>query len=279
MRHTILLSDDIWLMVCRHLGTFTLSLHWRNLGNQPVEVLIEDVYLLVVPAPTGDEDPAEEESREQAVKAERLENAEILHMRGQTEVKDGMCVACVAGTCSESSVDAPQQQGLIASLISKIVNNLQITIKNIHVRYEDKLSVPDARTDSGPPSGRTDTLYQHPFAAGLTLASLTAFSVNDQWQPAFIESTAGRVHKLSSLDSLAVYFDTDAKSIAGLPYQESIDTFNKMVCQGSCGVVVTLRLTPTQDHTDRRYRIAPVHPAACIWRRSGTHIYASDAPE
>ena len=63
----------------------------------------------------------------------------------------------------------------------------------------------------------------------MTLASLTAFSVNDQWQPAFIESTAGRVHKLSNLDSLAVYFDTDAKSIAGLPYQESIDTFNKMV--------------------------------------------------
>ena len=37
------------------------------------------------------------------------------------------------------------------------------------------------------------------------------------------------MHKLSNLDSLAVYFDTDAKSIAGLPYQESIDTFNKMV--------------------------------------------------
>ncbi|VDB84480.1 unnamed protein product [Peniophora sp. CBMAI 1063] len=181
-----------------HLGTFTLSLHWRNLGNQPVEVLIEDVYLLVVPAPTGEEDPEEEEKREQAVKSEKLENAEILHMRSQTEVKD----------------DPPQQQGLIASLIAKIVNNLQVTIKNIHVRYEDKLSVPD-----------------HPFAAGLTLASLTAFSVNDQWQPAFIESTAGRVHKLSNLDSLAVYFDTDAKSILGLPYQESIDTFHTMIAR------------------------------------------------
>ena len=77
------------LRLARHLGTFTLSLHWRNLGNQPVEVLIEDVYLLVVPAPTGEEDPEEEEKREQAVKAEKLENAEILHMRSQTEVKDG----------------------------------------------------------------------------------------------------------------------------------------------------------------------------------------------
>lgn len=54
-----------------------------NLGNQPVEVLIEDVYLLVVPSPQANVDPQEEENRAQATKAERLENAELLHMRGQ----------------------------------------------------------------------------------------------------------------------------------------------------------------------------------------------------
>lgn len=54
-----------------------------NLGNQPVEVLIEDVYLLVVPSPQANVDPQEEEDRAQATKAERLENSELLHMRGQ----------------------------------------------------------------------------------------------------------------------------------------------------------------------------------------------------
>jgi vacuolar protein sorting-associated protein 13A/C len=72
-----------------HLGKFTLSLHWMNLGNQPVEVIIEDVYLLVVPSRQGDEDPEEEENRIQAAKMERLENAELLHMRGQTVVSEG----------------------------------------------------------------------------------------------------------------------------------------------------------------------------------------------
>ena len=38
--------------------------------------------------------------------------------------------------------DTPQQQGLLSSLIAKVINNLQVTVKNIHVRYEDKLSVP-----------------------------------------------------------------------------------------------------------------------------------------
>jgi vacuolar protein sorting-associated protein 13A/C len=73
-----------------HLGKFTLSLHWMNLGNQPVEILIEDVYLLVVPSPQANVDPEEEEQRAQAAKAERLENAELLHMRGQAETSSGI---------------------------------------------------------------------------------------------------------------------------------------------------------------------------------------------
>lgn len=56
-----------------------------NLGNQPVEILIEDLYLLVVPSPNDNADPAEDERRAQAAKAERLESAELLHMRGQAE--------------------------------------------------------------------------------------------------------------------------------------------------------------------------------------------------
>ncbi|KAF8846387.1 vacuolar protein sorting-associated protein 13 [Paxillus ammoniavirescens] len=181
-----------------HLGTFTLSLHWMNLGNRPVEVLIEDVYLLVVPSPQIDIDPEEEERRAQATKQERLENAELLHMRGEAEV---------------SAVDAsPQSQGLWASLTAKIINNLQVTVKNIHVRYEDKISVPG-----------------HPFAAGITLAGFTARSVNEKWETAFIESTAGAIHKLANLQSLAIYFDTDSQSMAGLSLHEAKAKFMAMI--------------------------------------------------
>lgn len=57
-----------------------------NLGNQPVEILIEDVYLLVVPS-ANNSDPEEDEQRMQAAKKERLENAELLHVRGQAEAQ------------------------------------------------------------------------------------------------------------------------------------------------------------------------------------------------
>ena len=111
-----------------------------NLGNQPVEVLIEDVYLLVVPSSESTYDGQEEERRTQAAKAERLENAELLHMQGQTT--QGMEYSRCQLRSMLTTPDSPQQQGLVASLIAKIVNNLQVTVKNIHIRYEDKLSVP-----------------------------------------------------------------------------------------------------------------------------------------
>ncbi|KAI0756975.1 vacuolar protein sorting-associated protein 13 [Daedaleopsis nitida] len=186
-----------------HLGKLSLSLHWMNLGNQPVEVLVEDVYLLVVPSSESTYDPEEEERRIQAAKFERLENAELLNVRPQSVSQGQECV------------HDPQSQGLIASLVTKIINNLQVTVKNIHIRYEDKLSVPG-----------------HPFAAGITLASFTAVSVNETWQPAFIDSKAGSVHKLARLESLAVYFDTDCQSLAGLPHREFIEKFTDLISKG-----------------------------------------------
>ncbi|TFY54315.1 hypothetical protein EVJ58_g8935 [Rhodofomes roseus] len=183
-----------------HLGKFTLSLHWMNLGNQPVEVLVEDVYLLVVPSAESTYDSAEEEKRQQAAKMERIENAELLHVRGKSDVSQG---------------ELSYSEGLISSLIAKIINNLQVSVKNIHIRYEDKMSVPG-----------------HPFAAGATLAGFTAASVNEKWQPAFIDSKAGTIHKLSKLESLAMYFDTDAESMAGLSHAQFIKKFTEQISRG-----------------------------------------------
>ena len=56
-----------------------------NLGNQPVEILIEDVYLLVVPSAESTYDAEEEEKRIQDAKFERLENAELLHIQGKVK--------------------------------------------------------------------------------------------------------------------------------------------------------------------------------------------------
>ena len=127
-----------------HLGRFTLSLHWLNLGNQPVEILIEDVYLLVVPSPQVDADLQEEEERAQVAKAGLLENEEESYTRSQTDGSSSKHPHHHHPNASnlEPLDGTAQSQGLLASLTAKIINNLQVTVKNIHVRYEDELSVP-----------------------------------------------------------------------------------------------------------------------------------------
>ncbi|KZT54406.1 DUF1162-domain-containing protein [Calocera cornea HHB12733] len=167
-----------------YLGEFRLSVPWNNLRGKPVAVAIENVYLIAVPAAETKVDAAEDERRQQAAKQEKLENAELLRLRsGQEDL---------------SPEEEAKNQTFIAQLSTRVLNNLQITVKNVHIRYEDKLSVPD-----------------HPFAAGITLAGFKAVSTDANWMESFIEDSFGAIHKLSTLESLAVYFDTDMTSMLG----------------------------------------------------------------
>ncbi len=97
-----------------------------------------------------------------------------------------------------SSEDEQKNQSFTSSLITKIVDNLQFTVRNIHIRYEDSLSNPE-----------------HPFSAGITLAEFSAVSTDANWNPTFIQNSGDGIHKLARLESLSVYWDTDSESLAG----------------------------------------------------------------
>jgi len=161
------------------LGKLTLSIPWSNLRGKPVRVNIEDVFLLAAPKMEDNYDAVEEEKRTVAVKLEKLESAELLKERNT----EGL-----------SKEEQQKQQSFTSSLTTAIVDNLQISIKNVHIRYEDAIATPG-----------------HPFAVGLTLKEMSAVSTDENWQPTFVQSTAGTTHKLAVLNSLAMYWNSDAK--------------------------------------------------------------------
>lgn len=100
----------------------------------------------------------------------------------------------------------------MAGMIANIINNLQVTVRNIHLRYEDKLSTPD-----------------HPFAVGVTLAEFVAVSTDENWVETFINNTQKALHKIARLSSLALYFDTDVGTIAGKDRHETLSNFSQLV--------------------------------------------------
>lgn len=162
-----------------HLGALTLVIPWSNLRGAPVKVFIEDVFLLASPKEDAEYDQEEEDRRKQRLKMEKLDSAELLKERNL----EGL-----------SQEEQKKSQSFTQSLVTKIVDNLQVTVKNIHVRYEDSISAPG-----------------HPFALGLTLEEFSAVSTNGEWKPTFIQESTTVTHKLATLGALAVYWNTDTE--------------------------------------------------------------------
>ncbi|KAG8903923.1 hypothetical protein FRC00_014388, partial [Tulasnella sp. 408] len=99
-------------------------------------------------------------------------------------------------------------------MIQKIADNLQVCVKNVHIRYEDDVSCPG-----------------HPFAAGITLGSFQVETIDKNWIQTFITDKLQSIelHKLAQFKSLGVYFDTDEKSISGLSVEEAKATFRSLI--------------------------------------------------
>lgn len=162
-----------------HLGELTLSIPWSNLRGKPVRVEIEDVFLLAAPREDANHDPEEEKKRAHALKMDKIESAEIIKERNS----EGM-----------SQEDQRRNQSFTQSMITAVVDNLQISIKNVHFRYEDSVASPG-----------------HPFSVGLTLKELSAVSTDSEWNPTFIQSTSSTTHKMAVLGALSVYWNTDSE--------------------------------------------------------------------
>ena len=61
------------------------------------------------------------------------------------------------------------------------------------------------------------------------MSNFNIISVNGEWQPAFVPTTAGAINKLVNLESLAIYFNTDSESIGSLPVKDSVAKFRSLI--------------------------------------------------
>ncbi|XP_060207492.1 uncharacterized protein LOC132635217 [Lycium barbarum] len=154
------------------LGSVKLKVPWSRLGQDPVLVHLDRIFLLAEPATQVEgstEDAVQEakKSRIREMETKLLESKRIL----QTEMN----------------------KSWMGSLINTIIGNLKLSISNIHIRYED------LESNSG-----------HPFAAGITLEKLSAMTVDDSGNEAFVTGNAlDFIQKSVELERLAVYFDSD----------------------------------------------------------------------
>ncbi|KAJ3031870.1 UNVERIFIED_CONTAM: hypothetical protein HDU68_011629 [Siphonaria sp. JEL0065] len=164
------------------LGALTINIPWSDLKTKPVRIFIKDLYLLVNPKTETEYDEAVELERMHKTKMDRVEAAELLSTK-------------------EKLPEDKQNTTFITQLITKIVDNLQISIENIHIRYEDRSL------------GGSE---EKQLSIGITLSRLSAESTDEFWKATFIHDEVGIIHKLMTLDSLAVYFNNDDTTLSSM---------------------------------------------------------------
>ena len=88
-----------------------------------------------------------------------------------------------------SAATGDQPPGFLEKLYTYVVNNIQVSIGRVHIRYEDTVTNPD-----------------HPFACGIMLRHISAYTTDSKWQPAQMDNTATIIHKVKMICIHNVYW-------------------------------------------------------------------------
>uniref|UniRef100_A0A8C3I5A9 Vacuolar protein sorting 13 homolog A n=1 Tax=Chrysemys picta bellii TaxID=8478 RepID=A0A8C3I5A9_CHRPI len=103
-----------------HIGQLNLQIPWKYLYTQPVEAVLDGVYLLIVPTASIKYD-AEKEDR-QLLEAKQRELQRIEDAKQKIADQE------------------EKQDTFVEKLVTQVIKNLQVKISNIHIRYEDDVS-------------------------------------------------------------------------------------------------------------------------------------------
>ena len=165
------------------VASLRLEANWRSLTSQPVKVELEGVDLLLgprlSPPPSSSSDDAAARERAHHTKMRPLEAVEEFRLHAETEAAN-----------AESSTTSYMQR-----LTATVVNNAQISIKEIHLRYVSE------------EGGQRRVI-------GVGLEELSAFTTNAQWKREF--TAGGDVgYRLVQLHHLFAYIDEEEDAAQG----------------------------------------------------------------
>eukprot|EP00347_Sterkiella_histriomuscorum_P017164 403350423 len=155
------------------IGTINLKIPVFNLMSQPLVIEIRDVFAIVRPK------HIKEWNEEVEIKSYRSTNQSMLE---QFELFTGSTESLVKK--DPSSID---------KMITKIIDNLEISIKNIYIRYEDSFSAPN--------NG------QGKFVLGFMLKEFSTFTSGSDWKTKLMTQGEDITFKLAKLKNFTIFMD------------------------------------------------------------------------
>ncbi|GFR72195.1 vacuolar protein sorting-associated protein 13D-like [Elysia marginata] len=175
------------------IGKITLQIPLRRLRSEPWVISIEKLYLVAGPLTNLQYDEGKEKQTEQEQKQAMLDALEA-----KWKVFQGV-QADAASSSSWFSYGA--------SMATNILENIQLKVKDVHLRYEDDKMNPAC-----------------PFACGAIIKNLSVQSTNSSWTPTFVShQETDKMFKLVDLTDFGVYCDANVTMMGDLSHSDLSD--------------------------------------------------------
>ncbi|XP_066460243.1 intermembrane lipid transfer protein VPS13A [Eleutherodactylus coqui] len=172
-----------------HIGKLDLKIPWKNLYTQPVEAVLDGVYLLIVPIASIKYD-AEKEGK-QFLEARQRELLRI--EEAKQKVAD------------QEKPKEEKQDTFVEKLVTQVIKNLQVKISNIHIRYEDDITNPEC-----------------PLSFGVSLQNLSLQTSDKNWNPCLHDESSKLFYKIVRLDNLFAYWNVKSEMYYHRSYNEAL---------------------------------------------------------
>lgn len=189
-----------------------VSIPWTQLESKPVEIEIDGVYLLATPLDISQCTPEKSRKMVNAMKQKKLEEIQdfILLTIKQEEGENAAVDVVEVNTKESSSTTVSYVQQLITS----IVDNLEVKLRNIHIRYED------SNADDG-----------QLFCLGVSLDEFLLNTCDEFWNTKFVKrdmvnadnASQSAVYKIGKIINCGVYWNSFGHSHMSM----SIDEWNE----------------------------------------------------
>jgi vacuolar protein sorting-associated protein 13A/C len=175
-----------------------VTIPWATLLINPVKIVIDGILLDVGPLDIAKLGKVEALKRYMAEKLQKLKMVDqYLELSLNLKPEE-----------TSPTNNNPNSETYIQQWTTKIIDNIEIRVTDMHIRYEDSLSMP----------GKV-------FACGLTLNSFGISTSDSNWAIGAARKTGanadpGAVYKLAYLKCLGIYWQVEAASLASMPLKE-----------------------------------------------------------
>jgi len=186
-----------------YISKIKIKIPLYRLRTDPWLISIDDLYILAGPITNF---KYNEEEEKQLLQDFKLSLLEAMERKFQSQYESNENKSYYASSYSNWF-------SFGSSLVSSIIENLQLKINNVHFRYEDAI-----------------TISNKSFACGLIIEAISTQSPDESWSSEYVDTDNTNVTRKSlCLEGFSVYWDNDVPLIDDISMESFIPTMRELM--------------------------------------------------